>query len=83
MFGIGLPELVIVLVIVLVLFGAGRIPAVMKDLGKGVYSFKEGLMGKTEPKRAVAHKTSSAKGGVRKKLPALQRKVKPASKRRQ
>ena len=43
MFGMGLGELVVVLVIVLVVFGAGRLPEVMGSLGKGVTQFKRGL----------------------------------------
>jgi sec-independent protein translocase protein TatA len=43
MFGFGVGELLIVLVIVLVVFGAGRLPEVMGSLGKGVQSFKRGL----------------------------------------
>jgi sec-independent protein translocase protein TatA len=43
MFGLGMGELVIVLVIILVVFGAGRLPEVMGSLGKGVSQFKRGL----------------------------------------
>ena len=43
MFGLGIGELVVVLVIVLVVFGAGRLPEVMGSLGKGVQAFKKGL----------------------------------------
>jgi sec-independent protein translocase protein TatA len=43
MFGLGIGELVVVLVIVLVVFGAGRLPEVMGSLGKGVQQFKRGL----------------------------------------
>ena len=43
MFGLGIGELVVVLVIVLVVFGAGRLPEVMGSLGKGVNQFKRGL----------------------------------------
>ena len=43
MFGMGMGELLVVLVIVLVVFGAGRLPEVMGALGKGVQQFKRGL----------------------------------------
>ena len=39
----GIGELLVVLVIVLVVFGAGRLPEVMGSLGKGVQAFKKGL----------------------------------------
>lgn len=42
MFGLGATELIVILAIVLLLFGAGRVSGVMKDLGKGVKAFKEG-----------------------------------------
>jgi sec-independent protein translocase protein TatA len=40
MFGIGLPELTIILVIVLIVFGAGNLPAIGVGLGKSVRNFK-------------------------------------------
>ncbi len=40
---LGVPELVIILVIVLVLFGAGRIPEIGASLGKGIRAFKRGM----------------------------------------
>ena len=43
MFGMGIGELLVVLVIVRVVFGAGRLPEVMGSLGKGVQAFKKGL----------------------------------------
>jgi sec-independent protein translocase protein TatA len=43
MFGMGIGELLVVLVIVLVVFGAGRLPEVMGSMGKGVQAFKKGL----------------------------------------
>ncbi len=42
----------IVLVVVLVLFGGGRIPNVMKDVGKGIRGFKEGLRGDDEANKS-------------------------------
>jgi sec-independent protein translocase protein TatA len=40
---IGLPEAVIILLIVLVLFGAGKVPQLMGDLAKGIKTFKAGM----------------------------------------
>jgi sec-independent protein translocase protein TatA len=40
---IGLSELVIILAVVLLLFGAKRIPEVMRSFGKGVSEFKRGI----------------------------------------
>lgn len=45
---IGFTELTLILVLVLILFGAGKLPKVMEDLGKGVSSFKKGLKNKDE-----------------------------------
>lgn len=41
--GIGLPELLIILAVVLLIFGVGRISRVGGELGKGVSAFREGL----------------------------------------
>jgi sec-independent protein translocase protein TatA len=46
--GIGAPELIIVLVIVLLVFGVGRIGKIAGELGGGIRSFREGLKGKDE-----------------------------------
>ena len=43
--GFGLPELLIVLVIVILLFGVSRIGKLGGELGKGIRSFREGLKG--------------------------------------
>ena len=45
MFGIGFQEIIIIALIVLLLFGGKKIPELMKGLGKGVRSFKDGLNG--------------------------------------
>lgn len=45
---IGLPEILVVLVILLLLFGGKKIPELMKGLGKGVKSFKDGMNGKDD-----------------------------------
>ena len=46
----GLPELLIILVIIVLLFGPGRIGKVAGELGKGIRSFREGLSGKEDEK---------------------------------
>ena len=43
MFGLGHWEILLILVIVLILFGAGKLPKVAGDLAKGIKSFKAGL----------------------------------------
>jgi len=48
MFGFGMPELVIILVIVLVVFGAGRLPEIGGALGKSIRNFKKASDGKDE-----------------------------------
>ena len=40
---IGIWQILLILIVVLVLFGAGRLPRVMKDLGEGIRGFKKGL----------------------------------------
>ncbi len=46
---IGMPELLIVLVIVILLFGVGRVGKLGSELGKGIRSFREGLNGGDVP----------------------------------
>ena len=45
---IGVPELLIILVVVLLLFGPGRIAKTAGELGKGIRSFRDGLSGKND-----------------------------------
>lgn len=41
MFGIGMPELIIILVIILIIFGVGKLPEIGGGMGKAIKSFKK------------------------------------------
>ncbi len=43
MFGLGMPELLVILLIALLLFGAARLPEVGRALGKSIAEFKKGM----------------------------------------
>ena len=48
MFGLGLPELLIILVIVVLLFGAGRLPQIGAGIGEGIRNFRKSMKEKDE-----------------------------------
>ncbi len=49
MFGLGATELLIILALVLVLFGAGKLPQLGRGLGEGIRNFKSGLKSDDAP----------------------------------
>lgn len=62
-FGLGTPELVIILLVVVMLFGVGKLPIVAKQLGSGVRNFQRSVRGDDEeeapatpPKQAESKK---------------------------
>ena len=60
---LSLPHLLIVMLIVLLLFGTGRLPRLMEDLGKGINSFKKGLHGEDGDK-APDHSNNTPKKSI-------------------
>ncbi len=48
MFGIGMPELIIILVIILIIFGAGKLPEIGGAVGKGIKNFKKSFQDQEE-----------------------------------
>lgn len=52
MFGLGTTELIIIMVIIIMFFGLGKLPKVAKELGAGVRSFQKSLKGEDEEKDA-------------------------------
>lgn len=62
---IGIWQVVLILLIVLILFGAGKLPKVMGDVAKGVKNFKAGMRDDDEEdKRAIAADTGGEQAGV-------------------
>jgi len=44
--GLGMPELLVILVIILIIFGANKFPQIGEGLGKGIRNFKKNISGK-------------------------------------
>ena len=55
MFGLGTTELIVILVLVLIIFGAGKLPQVGGALGKGLRNFKDGVKEGNEEKEEKDH----------------------------
>jgi sec-independent protein translocase protein TatA len=61
MFGLGMPELLIILVVVLLIFGANRLPDIGAGLGKAIRGFKKGVQEPTD--LGPSSKSDSSKTG--------------------
>jgi sec-independent protein translocase protein TatA len=56
MLGLGMQEILVIALIILLLFGGKKIPELMRGLGKGVKSFKEGMNDVTEEVKSDGEK---------------------------
>ena len=60
MFGsLGFPELFVIFLIVLVVFGAGKLPQLGKGLGEGISNFRDGLKSREEKKQIPEEKKNT------------------------
>ncbi len=58
---LGIPELAIIVVVILLIFGAKRLPEIGTSMGKGIRTFKTALMGEEEKEEAERRTASSSK----------------------
>jgi sec-independent protein translocase protein TatA len=60
MFGLGMPELLVILVIIVIIFGAGKLPEIGAGIGKGIKNFKEATKKEEPPKSLEDDKNKEA-----------------------
>lgn len=58
---LGFPELIIIFVIILLVFGANKLPKIAKDLGQGIREFKKSISGESDEKKDESKKDESKK----------------------
>ena len=58
-------QLIIIAIVILVLFGRGRISEMMGDFGKGIKSFKQGMNEEDAPAKQISHEAKPADEGLK------------------
>jgi sec-independent protein translocase protein TatA len=61
MFGVGMPELIVILVIILIIFGAGKLPQIGEGLGRGIRNFKKATTKEEDEAKKLDEKKSEEK----------------------
>jgi len=60
MFGLGMPELIVILVIIVIIFGAGKLPEIGAGIGKGIKNFKKATRDEEKPEELEDDKRDSS-----------------------
>lgn len=61
---LGTWEVILIALVVLLIFGGKKIPELMRGLGKGMRSFKDGMNGKDETDKTEEQKQETSNGGA-------------------
>ena len=64
MFGLGTPEIILIAIVILVLFGAKKIPEMMQGVGKGIREFKKASRDDDDNPNKVPNKEKDEKKNV-------------------
>lgn len=73
--GLGAPELILILIVVLVLFGGKKIPELMRGMGVGIKNFKDGVNGINDEIKKDVNKAEEADKKEDKYGPGFQNKI--------
>jgi sec-independent protein translocase protein TatA len=74
-----LTEILVVILVIVIVFGASRIPSLGKSIGEGFKELKRGLREADEEEKQAREKDQAVPGKKRKRAPAAKRKVKTRS----
>jgi sec-independent protein translocase protein TatA len=74
---IGLPELLLLLLVVLLLFGPKRLPEMGRSLGKGMREFKDSVTGNDKPEEPIALPPATHHDATATSVPARENEIAP------